>query len=125
KGEIKAQVESRFGYNLDRTPDEIRPEYRFDVSCEGSVPESIISFLHSESYEDAVRIAASLGGDVDTMAAIAGGIAEAYYGGVPEEMVTRAMRYLTDDLRDVVVRFGTEYLVNGWRENGPESRLGD
>lgn len=112
KPEIKMQVASRFGYDLNRTPDEIRPEYRFDVSCQGSVPESIICFLHSESYEDAVRIAASLGGDVDTMAAMAGGIAEAYYGGVPEELATRAIGYLTDDLKDVLMRFRAMYMTD-------------
>jgi ADP-ribosylglycohydrolase len=112
KQEIKAQVTARFGYDLDRTPDEIRPEYEFDVSCQGSVPESITCFLHSESYEDAIRLAASLGGDVDTMAAIAGGIAEAYYGGVPDELAERGIEYLTDDLRDVVVRFRDRYVTN-------------
>ncbi len=105
KPEIELQVATRFGYDLNRTPDEIRPRYTFDVSCQGSVPESIICFLHSESYEDAVRIAASLGGDVDTMAAISGSIAEAYYGGVPEGLASRAMRLLTPDLKDVVTRF--------------------
>src|SRR5690606_23583103 len=116
KPEIKMQVTSRFGYDLDRTPDEIRPDYKFDVSCQGSVPESAICFLHSESYEDAVRIAASFGGDVDTMAAMAGGIAEAYYGGVPEELANKAVGSLTDDLEDVVTRFRAAFVAGrtGW-----------
>ena len=116
KPEIKMQLADMFDYDLNRTPDEIRPDYRFDVSCRGSVPESIICFLHSSSYEDAIRIAASLGGDVDTMAAMAGGIAGAYYGGVPEELAVRGLGYLTDDLKDVVTRFTAAYVVEkrGW-----------
>lgn len=116
KQEIRTQVTATFDYDLDRTPDEIRPDYRFDVSCQGSVPESIICFLHSESYEDAIRIAASLGGDVDTMAAMAGGIAEAYYGGVPEQLATKGAGYLSDDLSDVVTRFQTRFMTDrpGW-----------
>ena len=73
----------QFGYNLSERLDDIRTYYEFDVSCQGSVPQSIISFLESTDYEDAVRNAISLGGDADTMACIAGGIAEAYYGSVP------------------------------------------
>lgn len=115
KPEIKMQVSDRFGYDLSRTPEEIGPDYRFDVSCRGSVPESIISFLHSESYEDAIRIVASLGGDVDTMAAMAGGIAEAYYDGVPEELAARGAGYLTDDLRDVVDRFRAAFGIGRHR----------
>ena len=72
-------------YDMNRTVDDIRPAYSFDVSCQGSVPRSHLSpFLDSNSYEDAVRNAVSLGGDSDTQACIAGGIAEAFYGGVPE-----------------------------------------
>lgn len=111
KSEIKARVTSRFGYDLNRTPETIRPTYKFDISCMGSVPESIISFLASESYEDAVRIAVSLGGDADTMAAITGGIAEAFYGGVPERLAERAVGYLSDDLSDVLERFKAAHPV--------------
>ena len=70
-------MSNRFGYDMARTVDDIRPGYRFDVSCQGSVPESIIAFLDSTSYEDAIKNAISLGGDADTMACIAGGIAQA------------------------------------------------
>ena len=84
---------------------EIRAGYTFDVSCSGSVPESIISFLSSNDYEDAVRNAISLGGDADTMACIAGGIAEAFYGGVPVEIETEALSRLDSRLREVVGRF--------------------
>lgn len=80
KSTIKSAIENLFGYDLNRTVDEIRPGYGFDVSCPGSVPEAIIAFLDSSSYVDAVRKAVSLGGDADTQACIAGAIAGAYYG---------------------------------------------
>ena len=89
KTKIKTEITDRFGYDLERTLDAIRPTYTFDVSCQGSVPESIICFLESVSYEDAVRNAVSLGGDSDTMACIAGGIAEAFYGSVPEQIASQ------------------------------------
>ncbi len=98
KEDIRREVSRRFGYDLQRTLNEIRPHYRFDVSCQGSVPESILAFLESEDFEDAVRTAVSLGGDTDTMAAIAGSIAEAFYGGVPEAIRSQAFALLPDDL---------------------------
>jgi len=84
KSDIRREISERFGYNLNRRLDDIRGEYVFDVTCQGSVPEAIIAFLESESVEDAIRNAISLGGDADTQACIAGGIAEVHYGGVPE-----------------------------------------
>jgi len=92
-------------YNLDRTVDEIRPAYRFDVSCQGTVPEAIISFLDSNSYEDAIRNAISLGGDSDTLACITGGIAEAYYKEIPAEVLREVKARLDVDLWSIVVRF--------------------
>jgi ADP-ribosylglycohydrolase len=68
KAKIKAEIQKRFGYDLNRTLDQIRPDYEFDVTCQGSAPEAIIAFLESDSYEDAVRNAVSLGGDADTQA---------------------------------------------------------
>ena len=85
KEEIKDYVIREFGYDLSRTCDEIRPYYRHDESCQKTVPEAITAFLESESFEDVIRTAVSLGGDCDTLTCIAGGIAEAYYG-VPEEL---------------------------------------
>ncbi|MEW6600290.1 MAG: ADP-ribosylglycohydrolase family protein [Nitrospirota bacterium] len=109
KADIKNAVQQGFGYDLERSADDIRPSYSFDVSCQGSVPESIIAFLDSESFEDAVRSAVSLGGDSDTMACIAGAIAESYYGGVPEE-ITRAVRsILTEELWDITEAFCLKY----------------
>ncbi len=104
KEDIRLKISSRFGYNLHRTLDEIRPDYKWDSTCPGSVPESIIAFLESTDYENAVRNAILLGGDADTMAAIAGSIAEAYYG-VPEEIVSEVRKRLPTDLLDVVERF--------------------
>ncbi|MBQ7168827.1 MAG: ADP-ribosylglycohydrolase family protein [Synergistaceae bacterium] len=85
KDDIRSYITTRYGYDLSRTLDEIRPGYKFDTSCAGSVPEAITAFLESESFEDAIRNAISLGGDADTLAAITGGIAEGFYG-VPEEL---------------------------------------
>jgi ADP-ribosylglycohydrolase len=105
KPEIMEYVETTFGYDLTRTLEAIRPGHRFDVSCQGSVPESIIAFLESESYEDCVRKAISLGGDTDTMACIAGGIAEAFYGGVPEQIQVEVFLRLDERLSEVIERF--------------------
>jgi ADP-ribosylglycohydrolase len=86
KDEIRDFAGKRFGYDLSRSLDAIRPNYCFDVSCQGCVPEAIIAFLESTGWEDAVRKAISLGGDSDTIAAIAGGIAGPFYGGVPGDI---------------------------------------
>ena len=102
---IKEYVEATFGYNLSRTCDEIRPVYQFDGSCQGTVPESIIAFLESTDYESAIRLTISLGGDADTMGAITGGIAEAYYGGVPEHIKQEVLKRLPDEFVDVMSEF--------------------
>ena len=113
KEEIRAQISERFCYDLDRTVDYIRPNYSFDVSCQGSVPEAIIAFLDSVSYEDAVRNAVSLGGDSDTLACITGGIAEAFYGGVPDVVRAKVMASLTPDLLEVTEAFCQRYPPGG------------
>ncbi|MDT8388778.1 MAG: ADP-ribosylglycohydrolase family protein [Thiogranum sp.] len=109
KAAIRDQLTERFGYDLERSLDSIRPAYKFDISCQGSVPEALIAFLESHSYEDAIRNAISLGGDSDTLACITGGIAEAFYGAVPEEIANRVLGILTDDLWDVVKTFRDRY----------------
>ena len=106
---IKEEIGTRFGYDLDRTLDEIRPSYKFDVTCQGSVPESILAFLESDSYEDAIRNAVSLGGDADTQACIAGSIAEAFYGVVPEAIAERVLPMLTPDLHKMTNRFREKF----------------
>lgn len=108
KDEIKNHVEVRYGYDLSRSLDEIRPTYRFDVSCAGSVPESIICFLEAEDYEDSVRNAISLGGDADTQAAIAGSIASAYWE-VPQSIADKALGILDDYLLDAYLEFEDKF----------------
>jgi ADP-ribosylglycohydrolase len=105
KEQIRRYTEEKFDYFLDETLAGLRPTYQFDVSCQGSVPQSIIAFLESDGYEDAVRNAISLGGDADTMACIAGAIAEAFYGGVPEDIRVRTLAALDERLRVVVEEF--------------------
>jgi ADP-ribosylglycohydrolase len=105
KEEIRRYTEEQFGYFLDETLDELRPTYQFDASCQGSVPQSILAFLESTGFEDAVRNAISLGGDADTMACIAGAIAEAFYGGVPADIAEQVLRVLDERMRNVVHEF--------------------
>ena len=100
KDKLKDYIKDRFEYDLDFTIDEIRPIYRFDVSCQGSVPPAIVSFLESENFEDAIRNAISIGGDSDTIGAITGSIAEAAYG-IPEDIKEKSMSYLDGRLKGV------------------------
>ena len=104
KAEIKAYVENTFGYDLNRTIAEIRPRYGFDASCQGSVPEAIIAFLEGNSFEEVIRLAISLGGDSDTIGAMAGAIAACMYP-IPEEIAERCNTILTEDLREIKDRF--------------------
>lgn len=104
KQEIKEYVEQTFGYNLHRTIAEIRPRYGFDVSCQGSVPEAIIAFLEGNSFEEVIRLAISLGGDSDTIGAMAGAIAACRYP-IPDDIAEKCDSLLTDDLREIKDRF--------------------
>lgn len=94
KALIKRRISTEFGYDLTRTVASIRPDYRFDETCPGSVPEALIAFLESSSFEDALRLSISLGGDSDTLACITGGVAEAYYGGVPDTIRSEVLKRL-------------------------------
>lgn len=109
KDDIKKHVEDNYGYDLSRRLDNIRPFYSFDVSCAGSVPESIICFLEADNYEDAIRNAISLGGDADTQAAIAGSIASAYWD-VPEYISDKCLCYLDDNLFEVFLKFEEKFM---------------
>jgi len=113
KEEIRALIEKTFIYDLDRSIDAIRPEYTFNETCQGSVPEAIIAFLESNDFEHAIRLAISIGGDSDTIACITGSIAEAYYGGVPEFIETEVRNRLDDDLIDIVDEFIIKYHNHG------------
>ncbi|MBN2723260.1 MAG: ADP-ribosylglycohydrolase family protein [Deltaproteobacteria bacterium] len=110
KDEIKSFVESIFGYDLSRSIDEIRHDYSFDVSCQGSVPQAIRAFYDSTGFEDSIRCAISIGGDSDTIAAITGSISEAFYSGeIPRDMIEKALEFLDYHLIKVTVDFITEY----------------
>jgi len=109
KEKIRRQIGQRFDYDLDRTVDDIRPGYTFEVSCQRTVPEAIIAFLDSQSYEDALRNAVSLGGDSDTLACIAGAIAEAFYGAVASRIRTKVKALLTPDLWAITENFCRKY----------------
>ena len=107
KPEIRQYVEQTFGYDLSRTCDEIRPYYCHVETCQQTVPEAIIAFLESNSFEDALRNAVSLGGDSDTLACITGGIAEAFYG-MPQELRAETLKRLPEDLRAAYELFPAE-----------------
>ncbi len=109
KEEIRAYIESTFDYDLHRTVDEIRPGYKFTESCQETVPQAIRAFIDSTSFEDAIRNAISLGGDSDTLACITGGIAQAFYQGVPAEIAARVYEFLDEWLGDITRRFMTRY----------------
>ncbi len=101
---IREQIESKYGYDLSKTLDEIRPTYEFNETCQETVPQAIAAFLESTDFEDAIRNAISLGGDSDTLAAITGSIAEAAYG-IPKPIAETALSYLDERLFDVVKRW--------------------
>lgn len=112
KADIKRYIEYNFEYDLNRTIDEIRPNYIFDESCQGTVPEAIIAFLESEDFEDALRLAVSLGGDSDTLACITGSIAEAFYPkGISPYLINKVQNILDSDLWLVVEEFRQAYLI--------------
>lgn len=103
KNDIREHIVREY-YPLHFTIDEIRPSYRFNETCQETVPQAIVCFLESSSFEDAIRTAISLGGDSDTLAAITGGIAEAHYG-VPQDLKEKALTYLDSDLRDIYIEW--------------------
>ena len=106
--EIREHIEQHY-YKIDFTLDEIRPSYRFDVTCQGSVPQAFEAFFESTGFEDAIRNAISIGGDSDTIAAITGGMAEAYYG-IPSAIRDKALLFLNDDLLKIVHSFEKKYV---------------
>ncbi len=110
KEEIRSEISRRFGYDLGRTVDSIRPGYPFEVSCQASVPEAIVAFLDSRDWEDAVRNAVSLGGDADTQACIAGAIAEAFYGGLPPRVLSWVLPRLEAGLLGTLSDFARRFL---------------
>ena len=109
KAEIREYITKKFRYDLDYTPDMIRSDYSFDSRCSYSVPPSIVCFLESKDYESAVRNAVSLGGDADTMACIAGGIAEAFYREMPDHIRKFCDIRLEYTIKSVVMEFYEKY----------------
>lgn len=109
KKAIRSRIASQFDYDLDCTVEDIRPSCSFDVSCQGTVPEAIVAFLDSRSYEDAVRNAVSLGRDSDTLACITGAIAEAFYNDVSQNLIVKGDELLTPDLWSVTETFCLKY----------------
>lgn len=105
KQEIKDYIEQRFGYDLSRHTDDIRRTYGWEDSCQGTVPPAIRAFLDSTDFESAVRIAISIGGDSDTLACITGGIAEAYYGEIPQEIFQQTMDIIPESFRYMLKMF--------------------
>ena len=105
--EIREHIRRNY-YPLDASLDQIRPAYGFDVSCQGSVPQAIEAFLEADDFEDAIRNAISLGGDSDTLAAIAGGMAEAKFG-IPDELRTRVLPFLDAPLLSIIETFETRF----------------
>ena len=105
KDEIKTFIETTFQYDLSRHVDEIRPSYRFDVSSQGTVPQAIRAFIDSTDFEDAIRTAVSLGGDTDTLTCITGGIAQAFYGGIPAPIEIMVYAILDERLGEITREF--------------------
>jgi ADP-ribosyl-[dinitrogen reductase] hydrolase len=112
KADIKKYIQDTFGYDLERKIDDIRPVYTFNETCQQTVPEAIIAFLESESYESAIRLAISLGGDSDTVACITGGIAEAFYKEIPGWIVEKALDLLPADVIELIEEFSAKYRRN-------------
>lgn len=105
KQRMREDISREHGYDLDQTLDDIRPNYSFDASCKGTIPQAIIAFLESSDFEDAIRNAISLGGDSDTLTAITGSIAEAAYG-IPDWIKEKTLSYLTDPMLEVYHKWG-------------------
>ena len=104
KEEVKEYIEREFGYDLSRSCDEIRPYYHHVESCQETVPEAITAFMESTDFEDAIRTAVSLGGDSDTLTAITGSLAEAYYG-VPKALMKECEERLPEELLKILRDF--------------------
>ena len=105
KEQIRTFCTDNFGYDMGRTVDDIRPGYKFEVSCQKSVPEAIICFLDGTSYEDVVRNAISLGGDSDTQACMAGAIAEAFGYTISEDLYKLFLKKIDPEMYTVIERF--------------------
>lgn len=109
KADIQTYIETTFGYDLSFTLDDIRPSYRFNATCQGSVPQAIRAFLESTNFEDAIRLAISIGGDSDTIACIAGGVATAFYKNMPTHIIDGIVAKLPTEFLDLLEQFDAKY----------------
>ncbi len=109
KDEVRKYIEETFGYDLHRTYEEAKDGYAFEASCQETVPQSIIAFLASKDYEDAIRLTVAMGGDADTMGAITGAIAGAYYNDAPDDIMTFTLNKMPQHLKDVYSEFSKRY----------------
>ena len=107
KSDIKAWL-CKFGYFINKSCDQIRPTYFFNETCQGTVPQAFAAFLDSDNFEDCIKLGISLGGDADTLCAIAGSVAEAFYG-IPADLIDKARGFLPDDILNVVEEFERRY----------------
>ena len=114
KEDIKKYITTKFHYNLDQSWEYLHDTYEWDSSCQGTVPQAIISFLSSDDFESAIRRAVSIGGDSDTLACITGSIAEAYYKDIPEYMLSKAMSMLPVRFRKVLKMMGERGYYHVW-----------
>lgn len=112
KTEIKSYIQTTFNYDLGQTLDQIRPNYQYDSTCQGSIPPAIIAFLESTNFEDAIRNAVSVGGDSDTIACMTGGIAQAFYGGVPKAIADQTLSHLNEHLCTITEKFMFQYCTS-------------
>jgi len=108
KESIRSYIGKKFGYDLSRSWDDLHYTYRWDSTCQGTVPEAIIAFLDSDSFEDAIRKAVSMGGDSDTIACITGGIAEAFYGDIPSNIKETTLERLPEEFKEILDRMAKE-----------------
>lgn len=111
KNDIRQFITENIGYDLNYTISAIRPVYEFDVTCQGSIPESILCFLESTDVESAIRLAVSMGGDTDTMACMAGAIAGAFYKEFPQTMLAELEERLGEDVWEFVMNWCAKYEV--------------
>lgn len=112
KDAIKLYIENKYGYDLSKTCDEIRPYYEYNESCQDTVPQAMIAFLESTDFESCLRLAVSLGGDCDTLTCIAAGMAEAFYKDIPEWIVDEVWKRLPYDFKKILYRLNTETKYN-------------
>ena len=108
KAQLREMMQEQYHYDLNLTCDEIRQTSTFDETCQVTLPQAIVCFLESMHFESAIRLAISIGGDSDTIAAITGSIAEAYYG-IPQPIKEKAWSYLDDDMKSVITQFEEKY----------------